>query len=132
MKKTLSALYIIFVAVLIIGCEPNTSDQDNDVVCTAVIEPGIIVEIRDAITDEPLAENAIVVITDNDYTETLVISQWISSVAVAVEGAHERPGIYDIQLSLTGYNDWTRSGVEVRSGVCHVETVTISARLVKK
>ena len=110
------------------GC----GSSPDDVVCTADLAPGIVVEIRDANSDMPLAENALVIITDGDFREALLITGYEgsdSSSAVTVSGALERAGIYDISVTLIGYKDWSRSGVEVTSGVCHVGTIIFIARL---
>jgi hypothetical protein len=44
--------------------------------------------------------------------------------------AVERAGVYTVVVQTTGYQDWSRSGVRVDSGVCeHVETVDLTATL---
>ena len=106
---------------------------DDDVIsCTANLVPGIVVEIRDSNTNAPLAENSLVVITSQNYSETLTLFEREGadlSSTVSVAGAFERPGIYDINLSLSGYNGWSSTGVEVTAGVCHVGTVRLTATL---
>lgn len=120
-------IFCFGLSLLLAGC-----GSDNDIACTANLVPGIVVEVRDAITDAPLAENAIAVITNANYSETLVVYERegpdISS-AFSVAGAFERPGIYDINLSLSGYVSWSRSGVKVDSGICHVGTVRFTVLL---
>lgn len=125
MKKyiILGLLSIFFVA---------CGNGDDVIFCTTSIEPGIVVEVRDAISDAPIAEHAIVVITDGAYQETLIVTGFDgpdSSSANSLSGAYERPGVYDIKLSLFGYESWSRSQVEVESGICHVNTVTFTVRL---
>jgi hypothetical protein len=129
---------LIFISIILVlyGCkgDANQNNERDGIVCTASIEPGIVLEIRDAITDMPLAENALVVITDNDYSETLVVNGYDgadSSSAISVAGAYERSGTYDINVSLTDYTSWSRTGVVVTSGVCHVGTVKFTVRLEK-
>ena len=123
---------ILIVALAMFGCKDNKNREQY--ACTASMEPGITIEIRDAVTDDPLAEAAFAVITSIDYREILIVSHYEgsdSSTAYAVSGAYERPGIYDIEVSLTGYKNWFRYGVEVTDGVCHVGTVRYTARLEK-
>ena len=124
-------LYLcLCLSLLLAGC--GSDSRDDGIACTASLEPGIIVEIRDALTDAPLAENAIVVITNDNYSETLTVYELDGSElssAFSVAGAFERPGVYDIDLSLSGYVGWSRLGVEVTSGICHVGTVRFTVRL---
>ncbi len=125
-----NGITILSFILLFAGCGEDTSEEG--IVCTADIVPGLVVEVRDANTDAPLAENAIVVITTDNYSETLVVYELegpdISS-AYSLAGAFERPGIYDIDLTLDGYSSWSRTDVEVTSGICHVGTVRFTARL---
>jgi hypothetical protein len=45
-------------------------------------------------------------------------------------GVHERPGMYTVEVVHPWYQPWTREGVWVRSGECHVKTVNLRAELV--
>jgi len=49
-----------------------------------------------------------------------------------LEGAQERAGSYDIEITADGYRTWNRKGVEVEMewDGCHVETVRLEARMV--
>ena len=129
-KKMFHKVPLFFgLCLLTVSC----TDYDS-VYCTTEALAGIAIEIRDDITDEPLAENAIVVVTDGAYSETLMVTAYEgsgSSSAYLVAGAYERAGTYDVNVTLEGYTDWSRSDVEVMSGLCHVETVRLTARLVK-
>lgn len=127
-----NCLILMFSGLFLVACEDDIANQNETFGCTTVFVPGIVVEIRDAISDTPLAENAVVVITDGDYTETLEVLEYEgpeSTSAYSVAGAYERPGVYDINLTLSGYEGWSRSQVEVESGICHVNTVTFTVRL---
>jgi len=44
-------------------------------------------------------------------------------------GAGERPGVYGVIVTATGFEPWTRSNVVVDQGVCHVEPVELTAEL---
>jgi len=106
---------------------PPAVDVDVDMVCPAIVNPGIVVEIRDAITDAPLADSASAVVTDGDFRAGLTPAQ---PTAPGVpfsrrDGAYERPGQYDLRVTREGYRTWQRSGIEVDSDRCGVRTVTI-------
>ena len=99
--------------------------------CTQSVEPGIVVEIRDALTDAPIADSANAVITDGEYVEHLssfdIVPPGISFSTRS--GADERPGTYLLRVTRVGYQAWQRSGIEVFQGTCHVKTLTLQVRL---
>jgi hypothetical protein len=43
--------------------------------------------------------------------------------------AHEREGSYTVTVDAVGYSPWSRSGIPVIDGGCHVRTVRLTARL---
>lgn len=45
--------------------------------------------------------------------------------------AYERAGTYAVTVHANGYRDWTKSGVVVTAGECHVNGVQLTARLLK-
>lgn len=103
-------------------------------VCTAVAVPAIVVEIRDARTGVPLAGLAAGVVRDGAYVDSLRPAGFLDATDVvgsmlSRQAAHERPGTYTIDIRRSGYQDWTRVGVRVRSGRCHVETQSLVAQL---
>ena len=123
-------IILVLISLSLFAC--GNENHAEGIVCTTVMEPGIVVEVRDAISDAPIAEHAIVVISDGDYQETLTVNAFEdpdSSSAYSLAGAYERAGVYDIELSLSGYESWTRAQVQVEPGICHVNTVKFTVRL---
>lgn len=92
--------------------------------CTTSVEPGIIVEVLEAGTNLPAADGATGLITERLYTETLR-----QDGPGALAGADERPGTYALTVSKLGYGTFDTTGVEVKSGSCHVRTVTVQVFL---
>ena len=43
--------------------------------------------------------------------------------------AGERTGSYDVTVKSPGYRDWTRSGITVTANSCHVNEVSVTAKL---
>ena len=43
--------------------------------------------------------------------------------------AGERKGTYDVKIKSPGYRDWTQSGIIVTANECHVNPVTVTAKL---
>lgn len=96
--------------------------------CTAHYRFGLTVLVRDSSTASPAGDGAIVTAQDGSYVETLTAfpGAWDS---VTFVGAGERPGRYAISVSKPGYRSWVRRGVRVGEDGCHVQGVTIEARL---
>lgn len=100
-----------------------------DVYCTASIEPGLVVYIEDAVTGQPQAEGAMAVATDGAYSESLRGGVSNGVTLLALQGASERAGLYQLRVEKPGYQAWTRSNVRVLAGECHVRTVQVTAKL---
>ena len=112
---------IVGAAAIIAGCNPFSGP------CTTDIRWGIVVEVRNAVTGESLADGARLIVRDGDYVET------VDGPPVPgfpeLRAAGERAGTYDVTIQKAGYQDWTRTGIRVRDQGCHVETVRLDARL---
>jgi hypothetical protein len=48
---------------------------------------------------------------------------------ITLAGAHERAGIYSVQLEAVGYEPWDTAGVRVTEDECHVRTARFTAAL---
>jgi hypothetical protein len=93
--------------------------------CTLSIEPGVIVEIRDAVDGAPIAAAASGSVIEGSYQDSLRLHDGSLTRA----GADERDGTYTVQVLHTGYVPWEQTGVRVRDTGCHVDTVTLQADL---
>jgi hypothetical protein len=115
----------------LIGC--HNPFAGGDIVCPAVIEPAIVVEIRDAQTGVPLADNARGAVHDVAYTDSLTPYEGRATSAglelVSRRAADERPGTYFVEVTHPGYRTWSLSGVRVVKGQCGVKTRRLSAAL---
>lgn len=98
-------------------------------VCTAHVEPGIVVTITDSASGEPRAADAVALARDGAFVDTLGPAHSRGGVLLSRQGAHERKGIYEVTVRVAGYRDWVRSGVLVRPGECHVQRVELEAPL---
>lgn len=108
---------------LLIGC-----DFGNPI-CPAVAEPAVIVEVRNAVTDDPEAENADGVLVDGEYTDSLRINEETDEgIPVALAGGFERAGTYAVRIDKPGFQTWTREGVDVDEGKCGPKTKRLKAR----
>lgn len=118
-------MYIILCSVIII----NTScDSEMDTNCTLESVAGLKVIVKDAITNDVLYVDTIVIAQDGDYTETLVGLEVIDEVAFL--GAWERAGLYQITVSKEGYQTYTTEPIIVSRDECHVITQNIIIHLI--
>lgn len=97
--------------------------------CTLVAVPGVVVEIRDAVKDEPLAATARGVVQQGAYTDSLQLPGAPVDGALVRSAAYERAGVYTVIVEHEGYAQWRRDRVWVRGDDCHVRTVHLKAYL---
>jgi hypothetical protein len=119
-------------ALLLAACSAYSTGEPEQY-CTAELRPGIVVEIRDAESGAPLAHAAAGEVRDGDYVDELkpgMFENYAFETMYARVAAHERPGIYSVEVRRAGYQTWTASGVRVEDAPCHAQTVTLQARLV--
>ncbi len=87
---------------------------------------GLTLAVRDSVTGLPAAADASGVVRDGSYEEVL---SGIFGNILHLVGAVERAGVYDITITKAGYQEWTRAGVSVVAGVCHVTPVVVDVLL---
>lgn len=97
--------------------------------CTASIEPGIVVEVRDATTRQPIARGAVAELISGSYHETLLEHGFSNGQLLSLAGAFERPGSYQLKVSQKGYTAWSQDSIAVSKDACHVVTVKLEASL---
>lgn len=119
----LSSSVLIIAAVASVGACSLFTDST---ICTAELRPGIMVDVQDSVTSAPLGAGARVIAIDGAYADTATFP-WDGIRRYGV--AAERAGIYTVTVEYEGYRLWSRSGVRVRKGECHVRTVDLVARL---
>jgi hypothetical protein len=97
--------------------------------CTQEVRPGVVVEIRDAFDDTPLAANARGAVHDATFVDSLRPYGSVGNgTLVSRAAADERPGDYTIRVESDGYPPWEGTA-RVRGDECHVETVQLSVYL---
>jgi hypothetical protein len=104
----------------------------DGMICTASVEPAVVVEIRDAVDDTPIAEGATGRVRDGGFSDSLrAYEETATGTLLSRAGADEREGTYVVEVSHPGFATWEQSGVRVTGDACHVETVLLQARLVR-
>lgn len=108
------------------GCDPIFG------ICETYAVSAIGVTVVDSVTAGPLTADTIWGrARDGEYVDSMLISTIdrdeppITSFAFALE----RPGVYEVAIGATGYRTWTKRGVEVADGRCHVEPASLMAKL---
>jgi len=118
-------------AAFLLGC-PSSSEGDQDsLVCSQDIRPGIDIEVRDSRTGAPAACGATAEIREGDYLETLDAASRCTVIpdTTALFGAWERAGTYKVTVHKAGYQEWVKDDVVVVADQCHVQTMTLQANL---
>lgn len=120
----------LLACVVLLPATLSSCDLTEPYVCTTSVEPGIVVQVRDAVTQAPAAFGATGVVSDGSFTAQLRQGQ-SGENALEMHGADERAGTYTVTVDKPGYQQWKQERVRVRNGRCHVETVTLQASLVR-
>lgn len=124
-KKT----FLISSAILFVTVFAGCLDLSGPEACTAEWVPGLEVAVERADTGEPVG-GALVVARDWTFADSArtELPPGDSGSAEA-RLAHERAGEYAVTVEKEGFDAWTRTDVQVDENSCHVETVSLTARL---
>ena len=107
-------------AVLIVAASVTACGMDD---CTLLLTPGIVVQVRDSVTNESIP-GATVIATTGVYTDSVE-----SPGNATVRLADEQTGRYAVRVRKAGYRLWSLAPVDVYRDQCHVRTVELVARL---
>lgn len=124
-QKTLLLSVTTLFLVVFAGC----LDLSGPDACTAEWVPGLEVTVERVDTGEPVA-GALVVAWDGAYADSAT-TELLRDDSGPAEArlAHERAAEYDVTVTKQGFEPWTRNDVQVDETSCHVETVSLTARL---
>jgi hypothetical protein len=118
-----TCLTLSLIGMCLAGCDTEPA------ACTEEVRPGVVVEIRDAFDDTPLANEARGVVQDGSFIDSLrPYGSVENGTLVSRAAAAERPGTYEVTVQREGYLPWV-GGAVVRHDACHVETVVLSVYL---
>ena len=117
-----------FSVLAFVGC--SGSKAPTSPVCTDEFRPGVVVYIKDALTNAGVASGASLVARERTFKDSVAFPNArpdLNDLALAAAG--ERSGTYQLTVSKPGYTTWSQSNVRVTSNQCHVNTVTLTALL---
>ena len=124
MQPPLSTLLLAGVLALL-GC----SDQG---VCTLDARPAVEVEVREAGSDQFIADVARGVVREGTFIDSLRVVGYIGTdpaLPTTLGAAYERVGTYEVHLEAEGHASWDTAGVAADFDGCHVRTAKLIARL---
>ena len=109
-----------------LGLLTGACAENPPLACTEEARPGLTVTVRDSVTAAAVANGVEVIARDGAYADTARASLLGSGVYSLV---YERPGTYEVTVSHPSYRAWVRTGIKVTADACHVQTVSLLARL---
>lgn len=111
-----------------IGCSGSASSTSPG--CTQEFRPGVTVFVKDSLTNAGVASGASLVVREGSFKDSVAFPSGRPDLNdTNLWAAGERAGTYEVTVSKPGYATWVQSNVRVTKGVCHVITVTLTARL---
>ena len=114
---------VVALPTTILACE-----EINDPNCTDEQRPGVRVEVRDSISGASIVAGTTLLLVAGTYRDSVTAPQAVPPGFTSIAGAHERAGSYAVTVKKNGYADWHSTAV-VRADECHVQTVSLLARL---
>ncbi len=116
---------LLFLATTV-GCEAFTESP----VCTREARASVVVLVKDAVSGLPIAEGSTLILRDGAFVDSISASAPYDDAAPLVtQNSWERAGTYTVTVRRPGYAEWVATGVSVVGGVCHVQTVGLTAQL---
>src|SRR5260221_403066 len=95
-------------------------------VCTTEARAGITVDVRDSASNVSAGRGSVIIVREGAFADT-------SRDTGVFDGpyglVYERAGTYDLTVLQKGFALWSRSGVAVTNGECHVNGIAVTLRL---
>ena len=116
------------VALYLAAC---SSSKSTGMACTEEFRYGLAVYVNDSLTNTPIASGASLVARDGTYKDSVAFPSARPDLdPYALNSAGERAGTYQLTVTRPGYLPWSKNNVRVTANVCHVNGVSVTARLV--
>jgi hypothetical protein len=123
----LHKLHFVLLGGSLLGVGCSAVDPTDITVCTQEARAGITVDVRDSVTNALVGSGSIVVVREGAFVETATGTSGAGPYPLVFE----RAGTYTVSVTQSGYQPWTKSGVQVTKDKCHVNGVAVTARLQK-
>src|SRR5262245_14582210 len=125
-SRSIVALFVLAAGAS--GCLEKTTQTPDERACTAQFVYGLAVTVQDVASGQRICDADVVAI-DGSYRETL--RSFGPSESCTYSGAGERPGVYELHASKTGFDPASVAGVRVASDPCHVVPVPVTMALAR-
>jgi len=112
-------------ALLQAACSATSGEPNGSSSCTLEARAGITLTTIDSLSGQPITTAGSVSAQDGSYIEKatgLPPQYWM---------AYERKGTYAVAVQVDGFQPWRATNVVVSANSCHVNAVTLTARLVR-
>ena len=121
------SLFIFPMSIAALGCSAAGGAADPTA-CTLEARAAVTVDVRDSISNALIGKGSRIIAREGAFADTAQLSAFSDGPYGL---AFERAGTYILSVTQTGYQPWTRIGVQVTKGSCHVNGVAVTARLQK-
>ena len=112
---------------MVLGALGLACTDPTGIACTAEARPGLSVSVRDMVTGGTVAGGRVIA-RDGEYADTASDA----FLGLVYSLAWERAGTYEVTVEHDAYVTWRQVGVQVTKDECHVQSVSLVARLVQK
>ena len=120
MKQLLAAVLTV---ALVTAC------RDQEIVCPAILSPGVAVEVRDAFDGATIASGSKLVAQAGAYADSMSFPAGQPDLNSShLTGAYQ-PGVYTLTVTKTGYQPWVQTNVVVTAARCGVNLTAFTALL---
>jgi hypothetical protein len=107
------------------------SHGDNPFACSdppKISDYAINIAPRDSVTNAWLARGTTAIVRDGSYYDSVTVPM-ASFDELIIGLAANRIGTYAVTVRKSGYNDWTKNGVQVGADACGIGALLLTAKL---
>lgn len=119
-----SHLVFLLAGLTVAGCSAGLIDGT---MCTQEARAGITVDVRDSVSNALVGRGSLIIAREGAVADTSVTTLGDGPFSLLLEHS----GTFTLSVKQTGYQPWARAGVQVTRGTCHVNGVSLTARLQK-
>ena len=115
--KSIKIIALLIFLFFLNSCENNSNDKEL-IICTQNFVYGLVINLTEKTTANPINGNIIIVAKYGNYEETLENSD----PNMSFYGAGERKGTYIVTVTTDNYKTFVSEPIIVTADECHVTT----------